>query len=246
MQLTVVGCSGSFPGPDAPASCYLIEAEGSRLLLDMGNGSLGALQRYVDIYDLDAVLISHLHVDHFVDLCSYYVARKYRPGGPAGLLPVYGPKGTAARLLRTYGKSPDTDISGQLDIRRLERHFAVGPFRITTMRMAHPIETYAIRVEAGGRVLTYSADTGPTPDLALLAEDCDVALFEASFLTSGDNPAGLHLTGADAARAARDADAERLVLTHLVPWNDPAQVLAEATAILPAAQLARPGLVIAV
>ncbi|MCB0922659.1 MAG: MBL fold metallo-hydrolase, partial [Actinobacteria bacterium] len=70
MKLTVVGWSGSFPGPDSPASCYLLEHEDARILLDLGNGSLGALQRYADIYAVDAVFLSHLHVDHCIDLCS--------------------------------------------------------------------------------------------------------------------------------------------------------------------------------
>ena len=84
MRLTVVGCSGSFPGPDSAASCYLVEADGFRVLLDLGNGALGPLQRYADIYAVDAVLVSHLHSDHFIDLCSYYVALRYRdPDGAA-------------------------------------------------------------------------------------------------------------------------------------------------------------------
>ena len=90
MRLTVVGCSGSYPGPDSPASCYLLEAEhddgtGSRtwrVLLDLGSGALGALQRYADPLAVDAVLLSHLHADHCLDLCGYYVLRKYHPSGP--------------------------------------------------------------------------------------------------------------------------------------------------------------------
>ena len=85
MRLTVVGCSGSFPGPDSPACCYLLEAhhEGRllRVLLDLGNGALGSLQRYVDPLMVDAVVLSHLHADHCFDLCGLYVVRKYRPGG---------------------------------------------------------------------------------------------------------------------------------------------------------------------
>ena len=70
MRLTVVGCSGSFPGPESAASCYLLEADGFRLVVDMGNGSLGALQRHAPLFGVDAVLLSHLHADHCVDLYS--------------------------------------------------------------------------------------------------------------------------------------------------------------------------------
>ena len=82
MRLTIIGCSGSFPGPDSPASSYLLEAEGFRLLLDLGSGSLGVLQRHVGLYDIDAVCLSHLHADHCLDLCAYYVARTFHPDGP--------------------------------------------------------------------------------------------------------------------------------------------------------------------
>ena len=95
MRLTVVGCSGSFPGPESAASCYLLEADGFRLVIDMGNGSLGALQRYAPLFGVDAVALSHLHADHCVDLYSYSVARTYAPAGPQPPIPVYGPAGTA-------------------------------------------------------------------------------------------------------------------------------------------------------
>ena len=112
MRMTVVGCSGSYPGPDSPASSYLLEAEQGgrtwRIVLDLGNGALGALQRYADPLAIDAVLLSHLHADHCIDLTSYYVLRKYHPTGPRPPIPVYGPDGTPGRLARAYDlpKSP--------------------------------------------------------------------------------------------------------------------------------------------
>ena len=85
VRLTVVGCSGSYAGPDSPASCYLLEADGEdrtwRILLDLGNGALGALHNYTDPLGIDAVALSHLHPDHCLDLCGYYVMRKYHPSG---------------------------------------------------------------------------------------------------------------------------------------------------------------------
>src|SRR6478609_11760508 len=107
MRLTVVGCSGSFAGPDSPASSYLLQAEHEgrtwSIVLDLGNGALGPLQRYVDLADIDAVFVSHLHPDHCVDVCGLYVTRKYRPGGPLpARLPVHGPTGTAQRVSLMY------------------------------------------------------------------------------------------------------------------------------------------------
>src|SRR5664280_755299 len=108
MRLTIVGCAGSFPGPDSAASCYLVEADDDsgrcwRVLLDLGSGALGPLQRHLVPGDIDAVLISHLHPDHCVDLCGLYVALRYNPAGRARRrLPVYGPSDTAARLDAMY------------------------------------------------------------------------------------------------------------------------------------------------
>ena len=83
VRLTVIGCSGSFPGPDSPASSYLVEHEGFRLVLDLGNGALGPLQRYCDLSAVGAVCLSHLHADHCLDLCGYWVAQTYGPTAPA-------------------------------------------------------------------------------------------------------------------------------------------------------------------
>src|SRR5262245_38008969 len=111
MRLTIVGCAGSFPGPDSAASCYLVEApyDGRtfRFVLDMGNGALGPLQRYVPFDEIDAVALSHLHADHCFDLASLYVVRRYHPKGAMSRIPVYGPEDTAARMARAYDLSPD-------------------------------------------------------------------------------------------------------------------------------------------
>ena len=103
MRVTVVGCAGSFPGPDSPASCYLLEAEGFRLVIDMGNGALGVLQRYAGLFSIDAICLSHLHADHCIDLGAYWVARQYAPDGPRPPIPVYGPRGTAERVAPDLG-----------------------------------------------------------------------------------------------------------------------------------------------
>lgn len=246
MELTVVGCSGSFPGPVSPASCYLLEHDGTRIVLDMGNGSLGRLQDHTDIYALDAVILSHLHVDHFIDVCSYYVALKYRPEAVDRRIPVWGPGDTHARLVAAYGLTGNSNMAGELDVHTIQSRFDVGPFTITTRRMTHPIEAYAIRVDAGGRSVTYSGDTGPNEALVELARGTDLALFEASFVADAANPTDLHMTGPEAAEIANQAGAGALLLTHLVPWHPQERVLAEAVAVRGDARLAEPGLVVSV
>ncbi|MER5870863.1 MBL fold metallo-hydrolase [Streptomyces sp. NPDC002044] len=234
MKLTVVGCSGSFPSAESACSSYLVEADGFRLLLDMGNGALGELQRHCGLYDLDAIFLSHLHADHCIDMCAYFVARFYRhEGGRCPALPVYGPEGTERRLTTAYDDVPDErSMSEVFDFRTLKSAtFDIGPFRVRTERVSHPVESYGIRVEHGGRSLTYSGDTGACPELGLLAEGTDLFLCEASFTHGKEDVPDLHLNGREAGEYARDGRVGRLVLTHIPPWTDAERNLADARAV---------------
>ncbi len=231
MRVTVIGCAGSFPGPDSPASCYLLEAEGFRLVMDFGNGSLGVLQRYAELFGVDAICLSHLHADHCVDMGAYWVARQYTTDGPRPSIPVYGPHGTAERVAG-FGGEGLLAVQARFAFRRLEPGpVEIGPFRITTDRVNHPVETFGFRVEHNGWQLAYSADTGESDALVRLAEGTDVLLCEASFLDRPDNRPGLHLTARQAAEHAVRAGVGQLVLTHLVPWNDRERSLAEASGV---------------
>ncbi|MGQ0631472.1 MAG: MBL fold metallo-hydrolase [Sporichthyaceae bacterium] len=241
MKLTIVGCSGSFPGPDSPASCYLVEAEGYRLLLDMGSGALGSLQKVADPYSIDGVLLSHLHADHCMDLCGYYVARRYRPEGPAPQLDVYGPAGSAERMARAYDLPPEPGMKAEFRFQLFPTTtFELGPFRISTELVVHPVESYAMRIEHGGKVLTYSGDTGVSDALVRAAKASDLFLCEASFHEGRDNAPTIHLTGKEAAEHASRAGVGRLVLTHVPPWNDPDRTLTEAAGFDGPCELARP------
>jgi ribonuclease BN (tRNA processing enzyme) len=225
MRLTVVGCAGSIPGPHSPASCYLLEADGFRLVVDMGSGALGALQRYAGLADVDAVALSHLHADHCIDMCSFWVARTYSPRG-VRRVPVYGPADTAQRIARA---NDDPDVTGTFDfVTLVPGCHQIGPFTVTAGHVAHPVETFAFRFEHGGQVLTYSGDTGESPVLTELATAADILLCEAGFPEQPDLPSGLHLTGRQAGQHAAAAGARHLVLTHLGPDCDPALSLAEA------------------
>jgi ribonuclease BN (tRNA processing enzyme) len=253
VRLTVVGCSGSFPSGGSAASCYLLQAADdtgrtASVVVDLGSGALGALQRHVGLEDLDAVLISHLHPDHFLDLCGLYVARRYDPAGAAvERLRVRGPSNTLDRLSQAYGD----DGTG-----RMEHVFAVsawvpgradrvGPFTVTARRVVHPLEAFGLRVEHAGRVLTYSGDTDTCDALVELARDADVLLAEASFQEGRDQVRGVHLTGRRAGEVATAAGARSLVLTHLPPWTDPDVVLSEAKAVYDGpVVVAEPGLVL--
>lgn len=255
MRLTVIGCAGSFAGPHSPASSYLVRArhEGRdfNLVLDLGNGALGALQRHISLDDLDAVMVTHLHPDHVVDLCGLYVTRKYRPAGPfRHRLPVYGPEGTADRLRMMYhgidrhGMEREFDILGIADGEPIE----LGPFTVTPYRVNHPVEAYGFRVEshagegARARVLAYTGDTDSSDALIPMLKDADLALMDSAFIDGRDHTPDIHLSGSRAAQAALDAGGvQRLMLTHIPAWNDPEVCRAQAAAIWPGTvELAEP------
>jgi ribonuclease BN (tRNA processing enzyme) len=231
MQVTIVGWAGSFPGPDSPASCYLIDAGDFRMVLDLGNGAVGALQRYTDLGGVDAICLSHLHSDHCLDMIGYSVFQNYNPAGPRPRISVFGPPGTRERLDRALG-AEHLGMADAFDFTDLAPGTTdIGPLRVTTAHMNHPVETFGFRIEHDGRALAYSADTGPADELVRLAAGADVLLSEASFVDGPDLPPGLHLTARQAAEHAARAGVGELVLTHLVAWNDPAVTRDQAAAV---------------
>ncbi len=252
MRLTVIGCSGSFPGPGSPASCYLLETEDAdgrtwRVLLDLGSGALGPLQQHVPVGELDAVLVSHLHPDHFADLCGLFVALRYDPaGGPTRRVPVYGPPDTLARLEGAYGADEHGSMAEVYDVRAWSDGLQVrlGPLTVTARRVDHPVPAFGLRVEQDGAVLAYTGDSDSCPALTELATGAGLLLAEASFVEGRDTVRGIHLTGQRAGQLAAGAGAAALVLTHIPVWTDPAVVLAEARgAYRGPVAVARPGAV---
>lgn len=207
MKLSVIGCAGSFPSATSPGSCYVVEHDGFRVVLDIGNGSLMGLQRHFDLYDeaaLHAVVISHHHNDHVADLESLRVLRQYGPQGAMPDLPVISSR---ADLGKGFVVSPHKNVQ------------QLGPFIIRSTEMVHPVLCHAVRIEADGMSLTYSGDTGINDRLVDLAQGSDVALFEASWTHADDRPVDMHMSGREAAQLARRAAVAHLVLTHVVPWN---------------------------
>jgi len=243
MRLTVLGCAGSFPGPESACSAYLVEAQGFRLLIDFGAGSLSALQRYSDMDAIDAIMLSHLHCDHMLDACNYIVVRRFAPDGPKPPVPVYAPMGAAERISAAYGGENEALDDVYTFYGLQPGTFPIGPFTITVDRVNHPVETYGARIEQGGRVLTYSADTAPCEALLRLAAGADLFLCEASYLDGANNPPDLHMTGREAGEAATKADVGRLLLTHLVPaWGSEASTVDAACATYSGpVEVVRPG-----
>jgi ribonuclease BN (tRNA processing enzyme) len=235
MRLHVLGSSGGYPRPDNPSSGYLLDGPGGRLWLDAGTGTFAVLQRLTDFTALDAVVLSHLHADHCLDLYPFYYALRFAPDGGWGSerrMPVYAPPGARETLAHLLAPDDAATFARVLDFRAIDQGTAVeaAGLRLAFLRTQHPIHTLAVRAEApGGGVLTYSADTGPAADLAGFAAGSDLLLCEATF-QNARRGGPVHLTAEEAATTAVRAGAGALALTHHWPTFDPEVSLAEARA----------------
>ncbi|MBP2339973.1 ribonuclease BN (tRNA processing enzyme) [Saccharothrix coeruleofusca] len=242
MRLTVLGGAGAWPTAHQPCSGYLVEHEGFRLLVDPGYAVLPRLLALLPAHRVDAVLVSHGHPDHCADLNPLLRARVLGDV-PAPPLPVHALPGALDRVLAL------DQVPLEHDLREFDAGapFEVGPFRVETWSLPHFVPNAGLRLTAGGRVLSYTGDTGPTPDLVALARDADVFLAEATFperVRPADN-APMLSTARQAGEHAAAAGADRLVLTHLWPDSDPEVSLAAAAqAFAGRLEVARPGLVV--
>lgn len=235
MRITVLGCSGSVGGPDSPASGYLLTAPNTPLLvLDLGPGALGSLQRHTDPGSVH-VLLTHLHADHCLDVPGLCVWRRYHPSPPVGKALLYGPSDTWSRIgsaSSPYGGEID-DCSDVFDIRHWVdgEPVTLGELTVVPRLVAHPTESFGLRItDAAGAALVYTGDTGSCDMLVELAKDADVLLCEASWTHSADRPPNLHMSGTEAGRAAAQAGVHELLLTHIPPWTSRADVISEAQA----------------
>lgn len=239
MLLTVLGCSGSAPGPLAPSSGYLLEADDFVLVVELGNGTLAELQALRDPFTLGGVLFSHLHPDHCADFSALTVLRRWHPAPPADpythRLAVYAPKEAPTRFAAAYApdgeERGDESLTDTYDFHPLAPGVRdIGPFSVTTVEVAHPCESYGFRFTHRGTTLAYTGDTGVCDTLDELAAGADVLLGEASWTHRDDHPPGVHLSGRELGELATRANVGRLLITHVAPWTDPRAVLAEARA----------------
>ena len=215
LTVTVLGCDGSYAGPDGACSGYLVSSGDTHVWLDCGPGTLANLQRHIDLHDLSAIVVSHSHPDHWAELPVAYNALGYyfhRRG-----VPVYGTTDTGERLRVAKGGRIDEVFEWHTITDGSE--FEVGELRLTCAVTDHPVETLAMRVSANGSSLGYTADTGSAWSMNTLGGQIDLLLCEATF---PEEHAGrfAHLTASEAGTAAHEAGVDRLVLTHLLPGSD--------------------------
>lgn len=218
MTVTVLGSSGSYPGPGRACSGYLIQGGGTTVWLDAGSGTMANLQLHVDLPEIDAVVLSHEHPDHWSDINGLQVACSYGRG-PASLT-VYAPSKLCEFAYKFNRSSLEwvtiTDGSA----------VEIGGQQWSFSRTDHPPETLAARVEAGGAALGYTADTGPGWSASSLGTGLDLLLAEATFQdhdaaeVAAEGTHVGHLSARQAGEIAAAAGARRLAITHLWPTHD--------------------------
>jgi len=263
MRIRTVGISGSVPGPDSPASCYLLTATAEEvaacmaagtlaedielrdwnIVVELGNGAMGPLMKYICAHNIDAVLISHLHADHFADLSALYVHLKHHPvygsaiTGVNSSIQIWGPEGIDERARRVT-----IDLSKDMSV-LMANHWQdgqtiqIGPFTISVRLVPHIVDCFAMRITAPStevvgemRVLAFTGDTDYCEAIIELSQDSDLLLAEAAYVDGRDVMPGIHITGTQAGMLARESNSKQLVITHVPPWNDPQVALAEAVA----------------
>lgn len=229
-DLTVLGCAGSHTGPGRACSGYLLQADGTSVLLDCGNGSTANLQLHCDISEIDAIVVTHRHVDHCVDLIGMYYALRFHDEGPRSI-DLYAAPEVVDML--TGMLSEDSALEFREAFRCHEvtggDHLDLGPFVIDLFDSVHPVPTVSVRVDYQGTVLTYSSDSAGGDQLLAAARGADTFLCEATWQGDADQwPGGIHLVARDAGRIAREAGVGRLVLTHVLGSLDRGVSLREA------------------
>lgn len=227
MRLLILGKSPSWQDADGACAGYLLEHAGFTTLIDCGNGVFSKLRRFHDYTRVDAVVISHLHADHFLDLVPYayaltYTARSVGNIAPPRLLTPPGGIQTLRSVLSAWKSDELIDNAFQVAEYDASTPQTLGPLHFTFRCVPHFTETYAMRITTadGGGELCYGADCGPASDLVDLAACADLLLCEATLEQPEPRGPRGHLTPREAGAQAKAARVKRLVLTHLSDERD--------------------------
>lgn len=233
MRITVLGKSPAWQDAGGACSGYLVEAGDDRLLLDCGNGVFGKLRAARDFTGVGAVVISHLHADHFFDLVPYAYALAFsHQARAAGCRPLlYAPPGARETFRQVTGAWEAAELIEQsFELHEYDpgTEIALGALRLRFHEVPHFIRTHAVQIREGECSFTYGADCAPNDAIVAFARDTDLLMLEATLEQPDEGGSRGHLTPAEAGEHAQRAGARRLVLTHVSADHDAAQVRAEA------------------
>ncbi|MGI9528372.1 MAG: MBL fold metallo-hydrolase [Acidimicrobiia bacterium] len=231
MNLTVLGSNASGPSPGNPASGYLVQAADTAVWMDCGPGTFAELGKRADPAGLDAVVISHRHVDHCADLLGLYSYLAYGVGASSSV-PVYAPPGLREVVAGFVGAGDDHVLHRVLEFHDIEPGDAVevGGLSVQFGQAVHPVPAVVTRIDEGRSRLVYSGDTGPGGDLIELATGVELLLCEATLQGTRDaSTYAYHLTAREAGEIAAIAGASVLAVTHIPFTNDPQLTIDQAS-----------------
>jgi len=222
MKLTILGNNGPFPAPGHACSGYLVSHKNVNVLVDCGLGVMANLQKHISLQQLSAVVFTHLHFDHASDGFDLPFAARAL-GFPVP--PIYAPE------------TPQ-DVRAFLPGAVFETSFEIGDMKFTLYPARHPIEAYSIGIECEGKRLVLTGDTNMHDALPDILRGADFLLADAAFLHCDWAQEKPHLSARLCGQLAQEAGVGELVLTHLFPTNDPAEVENEAREYFPKARVA--------
>ncbi len=239
MQLTVLGCFGPYPPAGGCCSGYLLQEDNYNLLIDCGNGVLSRLQQHLDYRQLDTVILTHLHADHYSDIMimRYGLEISFQQGERLEPLPLYAPAQPETEFERLPYKN-----AYSVSVLEPRQTLQIGPFTILAREGIHAIPSMAFRIRTASGIFVYSGDTEFDSGLEQFASGADLFLCEANFLEADiEKGAPNHLSSAQAAQIAAAAGVKKLYLTHHHPERELEQYLAEAKKFFPEVEAAREG-----
>ena len=222
MKVTIIGCDGAYPRVNGATSAYLVEDNETKVLLDCGSGSIARLQNHIDLNELDGIVISHYHRDHYADLeCMQYAVMidtnlklREKP------LLIYGPGNEEILQYKDFciGKS----YKGM-------ESFNIGSLTFTTALNKHTIESYGIKVmNEDGETLLYTGDTAYHDELEVFVNGVNLLIAEASSYEYQRGMLSGHMTAGEAAILAERGGVDTLILTHLPHYGDIEKLVDEA------------------
>ena len=215
MVITTIGWWGAYPGAGDATAGFLLESDGTNILLDCGSGVLARLQHHIELQKLDAVVLSHYHWDHVADLgCLQYATRiQMDLGRRTSALKIYGPEDD------NFSDLNYLDYTIGYSYRPLKR-LRLGPLEFTFCQNIHPDPSFSMRIEKGDSSVVYMTDTGYSDELADFAAGADLLFCESSLYNEYQGKIPGHLTAGEAGCIARVAEVRQLVLTHLPHFGD--------------------------
>lgn len=225
MKLTVIGFWGGYPKQNAASSGYLLEHNGFQLLIDCGSGVLSKLQNVIQPEELDAVLISHYHPDHIADIGVLQHARLIQGflGKSIPTLPLYGHPFDQVEFSRLTYKEITKGIAYPVN-----EVLTVGPFQVSFLKTDHPVPCYAMRIEADGKVLVYTADSSFKEEFIDFSKEADLLLCECNFYGHQNGKSAGHMNSSEAGKFAEKVAVKQLILTHLPHYGELSELISEA------------------